>query len=214
MKTVKLQCAWCNKSFEIRKAEYTRQLKCGRRKDYFFCGLSCVAKCRNSKRRTVFPITKTCKLCGKEFITHTGKGEAVFCSRSCASKGSVTQKRREAARKGGLNPKSLRAIKSTRVRALGLRSREKHRYVDIEAFLQAIQEPYKIEYFLGEYIFDLALTERKVLVEFDGRYHGYHKQVAIDKSKDKYAQRRGWTVIRIRTDDTVYPSSLVERIVS
>jgi len=46
-------------------------------------------------------------------------------------------------------------------------------------------------------IFDLALLDRKMLIEFDGPYHDDGRQQDADAEKDGKAQSLGWAVKRV-----------------
>ena len=190
MRSIKLMCSWCNKPFSIRQAEYNRQKKKGR--TIFFCGLSCAAKKRNAVRPDKrILIKKICPHCGEKFETLTGCKSATFCSRSCASAASVTNKRHEAQRKAGRKySKNLISTEET------LRLREMWKYKDIQSFLNFIKEPFEFEYRMGNYIFDLCLPKKTIFIEFDGNYHEGKKQSDSDRKKDEYATQNGWTIIR------------------
>jgi very-short-patch-repair endonuclease len=45
-------------------------------------------------------------------------------------------------------------------------------------------------------VFDLALLDTRVLVEFDGPYHGYGEQIATDAKKDETAIAYGFALER------------------
>jgi len=192
-----MKCAWCGKDFVLRNAEYNRAIKMGRH--YFFCSLSCVARYRNisnpCRRR---PVIKTCPVCNKEFGAMTGSKSATFCSRSCASRGSITGKRRRTAKRVGLA--NARNMNTAEAKAASLRSREWWKYNDLAIVLGAIGESHTFEFPIKVdehiyYVFDLALHSRKILVEFDGEYHRYSKEQ--DTQKDKIAQEQGWRVLRV-----------------
>jgi hypothetical protein len=155
---VKLKCHFCGKPFEIRKAEYNRQVRKGR--DHFYCSLSCSATKRNKTRpnRRV-QVNKVCPYCGEEFQTMTGSKSATFCSRSCASAGSVTEKRRSAQKEAGNSHKeNLISASET------LKIRESWKYEKVRSFLEFQGEDFEFEYPLEKSVFDLALKNRRVLV--------------------------------------------------
>jgi len=183
-----LICGYCGNSFLIYSGEYNRQVKNGR--TIFYCGLSCAAKKRNAERLDKrVPIKKICLYCKSSFDTLTGAKSPDFCSRSCASSGSVTDKRRNAQRKSGLESKNLISAQET------LLLREMWKYKKLIDFLEFNNENFEFEFILGNYIFDLALSKRMIFVEFDGVYHN-GKQLLKDAEKDKFAQDNGWVVIR------------------
>lgn len=130
MKTVKIECSFCKEKFDLYVAEHKRQLKRGR-KD-FFCGRSCAALHNNSKRpNRVQAITKICPQCETVFETQTGKLEKTFCSRSCASKGSMSEYRRQRQREGGRN-----SVHTAASIAALLKVREAWRYSLLKDFLE------------------------------------------------------------------------------
>ncbi len=200
-----LKCSWCNNDFHIREAEYNRQIRNGRL--YFFCNRSCAAKKNNASRpNRRIEIEKVCPHCKKKFITQTGCKSATFCSRSCASAGSMSEKRREAQHKGGKDKiKNLIPPEET------LRLRKMWKYTKLKSFLKFCDEPFEFEFRLGNFIFDLALPNRCIFVEFDGLYHN-GKQSKIDFEKDQYAKQNDWKVIRKKVQnntvinpDIIYP---------
>lgn len=167
-KTIKLICCECENEFERSYAEYKRQVNKGR-KD-FYCGLKCCNKALNRQRK--YPtITKICPICGNSFTTTIKKRQnATFCSRSCASKGSVNDARRLAGKIASQN----NFIKGDIYRIASiLKNREDWRYADIKQFLEQHNEPYEFESILQNYIYDLYLPNRNIYIEFDEPYHKY-----------------------------------------
>lgn len=83
--------------------------------------------------------------------------------------------------------------------AVTLRSREAAKYAKLERKLKAEGIRHKFEYPLTPFIFDLALkfNGKKVLIEFDGRYHDSGPQENRDKQKNKVAKANGWLLLRI-----------------
>jgi very-short-patch-repair endonuclease len=194
MKTKELNCAWCGKVFFILVKEYHRQIRKGR--EVFFCGLSCAASFRNETvGAKILPVNKECPVCHRVFQSDTSSKAATFCSRSCASKGSVTEYRRQKAREMGLQNQGILTIDMT---AASLRTREAWKYAALEEYLTNIGEPFQFEYPIDDAIFDLALTRRKMLVEFDSDYHESSSQQERDLEKDETARTNGWTLERVR----------------
>jgi very-short-patch-repair endonuclease len=191
MKTIELRCANCGVLFKKPLKEFTRQTKRGRSK--FFCSLSCAANKLNEKRKASL-IIKICPVCNSKFDTLRNRKESTFCSRSCASKGSVTELRREVARRNGLTTNNLKNLISTEE---ALKIREDWKYVDLKEFLDKSNRYYSFEHKVGNYIYDLALFDSRLLVEFDSPYHNGDKQKAIDKLKDLNAISSGWAIKRI-----------------
>lgn len=64
----------------------------------------------------------------------------------------------------------------------------------LEASLQG--RDYEFEYGLGGYVFDLALKDTKVIVEFDGKAHNDPRQREIDAEKDVVAREAGFNIVR------------------
>jgi len=191
-------CRWCGEQFEMVKAERKRQIKNGATN--FFCSRSCSSYYGNSLRGNLRrPITKVCPECGATFETMTGKGEATFCSRSCASRGSITPYRSRRAAEVG---HAMMAAHRPEMTAAGLRKREWWRYKDLHAVLDAADVRHRFEYPLRAgirfYVYDLALLDRHVLIEFDGPYHNGEKQVEADALKERTAVNHGWRVLRIK----------------
>jgi very-short-patch-repair endonuclease len=133
----------------------------------------------------------------------TGARSVTFCSRSCASAGSVTDARRDAWQKSKKNLENGRTPKEI---ARRLWSREYWKYAKVQALLDFLDESYEFEFPVGHHIFDLALFAHKVLVEFDGTYHNDVNQRKADAKKTAYAKKRGWIVVRVATP----PSTVIE----
>ncbi len=206
MATVTINCAWCGAPKDIQRGEHRRQQRKGRVD--FFCSLSCSAKRGNVTRQNC-EVTKTCPHCGDEFKSTSSVKAATFCSRSCASAGSVTEKRRSRAQEVG--PENLRPGIETNAKVL--RAREGWKYVKVAACLLKEGVTHQFEYPIeGVGIFDLALLDLKTLVEFDGPHHQEKAHAAADKEKDRKAEHKGWTVARVSTDIGVIPVSAIEEV--
>jgi very-short-patch-repair endonuclease len=195
---VKLKCFWCSNEFYLCAKEYDRQIR--NRRSYFFCSRSCVAKKRNTDK-TLPIINKICPICQKEFwCSISKKTNRTFCSRECASKGSVTDLRRESARKSGLeNYNKSNNIGTIESIANSLRVREDWKYSLIKSFLNKSNIRYQFEFPCGSGIFDLALLDLKIFVEFDGPYHRNTTIKKIDDKKVIDAKNFGWNVVRIQS---------------
>lgn len=192
---VTIRCAVCGVEKEIPKKECDRQNRRGR--SHFFCGRSCAAVARNAPRR-VQDVQKTCPWCGKTFESTTKAKAASYCSRSCASKSSVTDARRNCARKiGKLHATNLTyTVEQT---ANGLRKREGWKYVRLATFLLGKGVRHQFEYPLEHWVFDLALFDTKTLIEFNGPYHNTTRQRDDDGRKTGDAKKCGWQVTRVLT---------------
>jgi len=193
---VSLVCSICGKAFQRSVGEVRRTLARGRNS---YCSFKCtgVAVGRRCRRERV-SIEKTCPVCGDNFETIEGRHAATFCSRSCASKGSVTPARRAKARLSGTENSKLN-FRTAKAQAASMRQREAWKNRRIADFLAGRGEEHVFEFPLRGFIFDLAFPQRKLLVEFDGPYHKGQKQLKADKRKDAVVRRAGWRVVRIET---------------
>lgn len=208
--TINLICPTCGKEFAKDLAEIKRQRKRKGLEVNFYCSAKCsgIAVGNRARKPTVI---KTCPVCGKEFESTTKAKSATFCSRSCASKGSVNEARREAGRKAAAAnfTYDLSQIQ------YALLTRDGWKYVKLDKYLNSINEPHEFEYILGKYheharIYDLALTERKILIEFDEPHHRYTED--DDGLKDEHARKYGFEVKRIQIDThtVIDPSCIYE----
>jgi len=191
-------CRWCGAGFEMRVAERRRQRKHG--VTNFFCSRSCACSYGNSLRDDLTRIiVKRCPVCGADFETRADSHEATFCSRSCASAGSVTPYRSKRAAEVG---RAVMAEKNPEMIASGLRVREWWRYDDLDVVLTVADVAHQFEYPITDCgttcIYDLALIDRQILVEFDGPYHNGDKQKLRDEVKELVAQNTGWQLVRVR----------------
>jgi len=75
-----------------------------------------------------------------------------------------------------------------------LRAREAWKYELLVTSLQGRE--YQFEFELEGFVFDLALFDTKVLVEFDGPYHSRTRQLDTDRKKNKVAASNGYTIVR------------------
>lgn len=211
MKYTTITCAWCGEKTEKRAAEIKRQNKKGRY--HFFCSRSCSVQYGNSlKGYQREPITKICPQCNQPFEAMTGRKEPTFCSRECASKGSVTPARRRAGRQLAMAyPPKNNSIEDI---AAILLSREMWKYERLRNWLNEKNIPHQFERPIGNGVFDLALLDRKLLIEFDGRSHKEAKQKERDAEKDSIAVQNGWSVVRIEVDDgqIFHPSLIADTI--
>jgi very-short-patch-repair endonuclease len=189
--TIACVCFFCRKDFHKPVGEYNRTIREGQ--DRHFCSGSCAAKEGNASRKSK-PLVKVCKYCGKDFNTTThSKAAKFFCSRGCASSGSMTPHRiKRAVEMGTALPHDVHTI------AASLRSKEGWKYQGVLKHLDDCQVKYFVEHPIGNYIFDLALPGLKTLVEFDGDYHKYTDQAKTDRKKTAVAWKHGWVVARVR----------------
>ena len=175
MSKIQLTCKNCGKIFEKDKGEYNRRIKLGC--NNFFCSCSCSAQVSNAKFKAK-EIIKECPTCGKLFKSSTKAKAATFCSRSCASKGSVNEARRNAGRYAA--KKNFTNLETAEDRFFNvvkmLRKREAPRYETLKKYFIEHDIKHEFEYPLAPYIYDLFLPSIYTIVEFDEPYH---------KSKDE-----------------------------
>ena len=188
-------CEYCEKEVEKPQKEVNRSRRLGRR---LFCNTSCAAKFSNAPKRAP-TIDKVCPVCSVVFSTTTKVRASTFCSRECASAGSVTEYRRNTARQSGLAMRS-NLISS----AEALKIREAPHYVLLLEHLTKTGRVFEFEFPLGPYVFDVALLDVKTLIEFDGYYHQNGKQQAADREKEKYAQSQGYVVVRRQQKEEIF----------
>src|ERR1019366_5233923 len=197
-------CEYCGNSVIKAAREVTRSIKLGRR---LFCNNSCGAKFGN-KKATIPTTHKSCEFCGTLFETKEwGKRANRFCSRICASAGSVTELRRAASSRVGLATlENLLPMSDT------LKLREAWKYVNLLPRLKNF--PHEFECKIGNYIFDLVLPTVKVAVEFDGPNHRGTKQREVDWNKSKMAEVLGYLVLHREVKRaSVFPASILDGIV-
>lgn len=202
-----LVCQKCGKSFEKEVKEINRKIREKGSEAKFFCTLSCGAAfaAEFSRRPTV---VKTCP-CGNTFETNEITSH---CSRRCASLYSFNEHRRHVL----LNASSGRRFNSENALELnsdGLRVREWSKYTLINEFLNRNGIQHAFEYPIPQIgrIFDLALFEASVFVEFDERHHNGHEASEDDNIKDEAAAIFGWQVYRINVIgfQAPYPIELI-----
>jgi very-short-patch-repair endonuclease len=194
MGLITIKCANCDEEADKPKGEVNRSNKLGRP---LFCGRRCAALFNNAPRKAK-EIILTCP-CGQRFKTTTAAKAAKHCSASCASRFSMTEERREAQRQGGHDQiDNLLTPQET------LKRREAWKYAALREVLGS--RPHEFEYKLGRYVFDLALLDTKVLVEFDGPYHEGANQKKTDEKKEKAAERAGFAIVRRQ----VLPATVID----
>jgi very-short-patch-repair endonuclease len=66
---------------------------------------------------------------------------------------------------------------------------------------------------IGPYAFDFAALSRRVLIEIDGRIHDRADVKALDDEKATYAEKSGYSVVRIADDDIwTNPDAVLDRL--
>lgn len=59
---------------------------------------------------------------------------------------------------------------------------------------------------------DFGWPERRVAVEYEGRWHGRHQQVARDRRRLNRLTAAGWTVVFVTAEDLADPAQLLARV--
>ena len=183
MATIMVICANCGQQVEKYSGEINRSNRLGRR---FFCDSVCSAKMGNIPR-TALRLDIYCP-CGKKVTTSTRARAKKHCSRECASLFSITEYAMESRRESGRKSKNLLSPAEV------LKRREAPKYVLLKQHLS--DRLYEFEYEIDGYVFDLALFDVKILIEFDGHYHGGSSQGKIDVEKNEVARKHGFRIIR------------------
>ena len=125
-KMVTVECARCLSITHMTEKEIARRKKEGR--SLFFCTIECYKSYQDQAKRCQ-PITKICPYCNSEFPSTTSLKSYMFCSRGCASAGSVTEKRHaRAVEIGHRNHKYIPV-------ELGMRAREDWKNAEVKAEL-------------------------------------------------------------------------------
>jgi very-short-patch-repair endonuclease len=197
-KQIDVPCDGCGKIVGKPAGEVTRSHKLGRR---LFCTRSCCATTINTPKRSK-TFEMSCK-CGNRFITSTRRRASRYCSRSCASRFSVTETRRAAARKAGRDNKQ-NLIPTSDL----LKKREAWKYTLLRESLG--DRAHEFEFGLGRYIYDLALFDTKTIVEFDGPDHNCKEVKRQDTIKASAAEELGWRVERrkVKRASVIHPDVL------
>ncbi len=197
---IKLICPICKKEFDKRAAEVKRQLKKNSNADFYCCKSCSTVGSHNKQKKSI--VKKICPVCGNEFEASTKKKGATFCSRSCASKGSVTNARRNAGKKAAAMNFTPVTHDIRNIQKI-LKQRESWKYKDIKDFLDFMKESYEFEYILdNKYIYDLVLFNKHIIIEFDGPEHEHINET----DKERIAQKFGFNLIRIK----VIPNTVIK----
>lgn len=194
-KGVEIVCPACGVVAVKPTKEFNRSTKLGRR---MYCSYACFSSTVNAARK-IPDQERLCAYCAIPFITSGGAKSARFCSRSCASRGSVTTRRRRSARslaKQNFIPATVDSA------ARVLKQREAWRYRKLKTELKKRSSKFEFEYVLDGRVFDLALFDQGILVEFDGPYHSWSVIAKKDLEKDRIAERNGYRLLRYRTSTT------------
>lgn len=177
-------CFHCGARFVRENREINRKARLGKP---HFCSSTCAAR-HNADLTRAKEVVLTCP-CGNRFKSTTKAKAAIHCSRSCASRFSMSGERRESQRLSGIN-QANNLLSPVEV----LKRREAWKYSALREVLG--ERPHEFEFELEGYVFDLALLDTGTLVEFDGPYHGGTKQGERDLVKEAVAERNEFVVIR------------------
>lgn len=114
----------------------------------------------------------------------------------------MSEERREAQRQSGLK-KTENLISAAEC----LRRREAWKYTALKEYLK--DRRYQFEFEIERFVFDLALLDEHILVEFDGSYHG-GKQLETDAKKDAAAEAAGFRIVRRTVEEAmvIAPSTI------
>ena len=63
---------------------------------------------------------------------------------------------------------------------------------------------FRRQYSIGPYVADFCCPELKLVVELDGEYHDYDKQIVYDKERENYLKEFGFMVLHIRNEEVKY----------
>lgn len=193
-KTIELTCCNpnCGKKFMKPLKEYNRKIK--NNKLEFYCCSKCAGYINHRLKSQ--NINKICPVCGKEFTTKDNCKQATFCSRSCASKGSVNQARRNAGKITSQKNFMQDTHNIYTIRNI-LIKRESWKYCEIKRYLDETGINHQFEYILNEmFIYDLVLFDNEIIIEFDGPEHLYLNE----SKKEEIANNNGFNLIRINVE--------------
>ncbi len=195
MKTISLTCCHCQKVFQKYIGEYNRQLREKGANAKFYCSFNC-----NGQSRVKAAVKKICK-CGNEFETRT---DSNHCSTRCASFFSMTPSRLAAITSASSGTRFQSKV-VTEANASALRSREWSKYTSVDSYLLCHEYNYQFEYLLPgtNFIYDLVIFDKKLLIEFDEIYH--KNNVAADEIKTAAAKQQGWKLYRIDVSNNTIP---------
>lgn len=137
----------------------------------------------------------TCPQCQNEFKDRIKRGRK-FCSKACARKynGNSIETREK-----------LRSIMLEKIKNgthSGWKSRKGKRPSYPEKFFMEVLNNNEIHYEhelpCGKYFIDLAIKDKMIALEIDGKQHQYADRKEKDLEKDKYLVDNGWKVYRIK----------------
>ncbi len=199
-----ITCEHCGEIGKKERGEIARSRRLGRK---MFCSQRCASYYFGALRKNKI-VSLNCELCGVMFEAVDCARRRRFCSSSCASRGSMTAKRRNAMIESGRNHTSnLMSAADT------LKKREAWKYVKVKDLLDRRGCDYEFEVEIGGRVFDLSIRNIDVLIEFDGTYHMKESQEKRDKEKNDIETDAGLKLFRIKTGDAcVIDAFPVERL--
>ncbi len=200
---LELICSSCGNKFLKLEKEVKRQQKNKGTDTPFYCS----SKCQGDARRIIkLPVSKTCE-CGNGFETTT---DASYCGRNCASKYSGLEIRSK--------PEFIEKLINSGIKsrfshdnldkvANSLRVREWSKYDLVHHYLLICSISHSFEYSLPNtrWIYDLAIHDLSLLIEFD---ESYHKSIVdLDIAKEQDANKEGWNLVRVDVTKESIPYS-------
>ena len=154
-----------------------------------------------SKKLQKEKIFRTCGNCQKLFEVKRRKKNQKFCSNNCSLK--YKWKNDNYKRKMSQMSSNL-AIKRhlNRDSSFGWKSRTQitPSYPESIAinYLKSNNINFTREFKEGKYFIDLAISEKKIAIEIDGKQHQKIERKQADATKDSYLKTLGWKVFRIK----------------
>ena len=107
-------------------------------------------------------------------------------------------------------------LKSVKGKVKASLANECWKYEKIDKILKDKNINYKFEYpMIGNdklYIYDLALIDKKIIIEFDEKHHNDTRQRKIDAIKNEIAITSGWEIKRIKVKSEVFEFSVIEKL--
>ena len=200
MSCLTVKCAHCAASLLRPVKEVNRSRRLGRE---FFCDNAC----KNAHYAQPAEQGAICEFCNLAFVSRRVRGIWTrFCSRSCASAGSVTERRKMEAKRTGSESANLLSVSEA------MKRREDWKYAEMALVLEGIDHEFEFE--VGEFVFDLYLHPDNLLIEFDGEYHRTDReQMRRDRLKDLAAKENGYELARVPVKAAkVIPAAILSRI--
>ena len=64
-------------------------------------------------------------------------------------------------------------------------------------------QPFRRQHIIGDYIVDFACIPLKLIIEIDGGYHHLPNQQMNDEQRQKWLEKRGFTVLRFSNEEII-----------